>query len=288
MDILYHYCSTSAFHAIVANKSIWLSALSLSNDTMEGRLVAAAIRRLAEADNLEQDRIRSLVESINTLEQVGEGLGFCLSEEPDLLSQWRGYAEDASGVAIGFSRHYLEWLGGEYSKRGISTFYLDQVVYDAGLQDEQVKPTYEKAKTFIAEGAYELPSRGGLLVSKTKEEFEQEQKAYARTFQALHLTLVQLLPKLYLLKAAAFKEEREWRLISHLHSRDPGGLCRYRAVPGSVIPYKEYELLEGDTSPIVEVVLGPKHITPIHLVELFLKQSGFDDVRVRRSEASYR
>lgn len=36
---LYHYCSTSTFLSIIANRSIWLSSMSLSNDTMEGKLV---------------------------------------------------------------------------------------------------------------------------------------------------------------------------------------------------------------------------------------------------------
>ena len=31
-----------------------------------------------------------------------------LSEQDDLLSQWRGYADDASGAAIGFHRGVLE------------------------------------------------------------------------------------------------------------------------------------------------------------------------------------
>src|SRR5262245_38942533 len=83
MDILYHYCSTASFHAITQSHSLWLSALSLSNDTMEGKLVASAIARLAKKDSLDPDTIRRLQDSIGVLEQIMEGLGFCLSEDGD-------------------------------------------------------------------------------------------------------------------------------------------------------------------------------------------------------------
>lgn len=42
--VLHHYCSTETFMAIVASKSIRLSALSMSNDSEEGRLVLRLTR----------------------------------------------------------------------------------------------------------------------------------------------------------------------------------------------------------------------------------------------------
>lgn len=287
MDTLYHYCSTSAFHEIVENKSIWLSALSLSNDTMEGKLVAAAVVRLATGDKLDPTTISSLIDSVEGLEQLTEGLGFCLSAEPDLLSQWRGYAQDATGVSIGFSRSYLEWLGRETLERNIPSFSLSKVVYEADAQDLLVKPTYEKAKSFIEQGAYKLPGIRTLFDTRTDEEVERDRKEHEKMFKALHLTLLELFFQLYLLKAYGFREEQEWRLISHL-TKTGDDSCFYRTIPGSVIPYREFQLFESETQPILEVVLGPKHLTPIHLVEQFLEHNGLKGVKVRRSEATYR
>lgn len=61
MDILYHYCSTPSFHAIVHSHELWLSSLSLSNDTMEGKLVTSTIIRLAERDSLDHENIELLL-----------------------------------------------------------------------------------------------------------------------------------------------------------------------------------------------------------------------------------
>lgn len=47
MDVLYHYCSTDTFHAIVSKSCVRLSALSLSNDTLEGKMVSEVTCRLS-------------------------------------------------------------------------------------------------------------------------------------------------------------------------------------------------------------------------------------------------
>jgi hypothetical protein len=38
----------------------------------------------------------------------------------------------------------------------------------------------------------------------------------------------------------------------------------------------------------VEVILGPRNTTPNYVMESFLKQSGFANVKISRSKASYR
>ncbi len=62
----------------------------LSNDSMEGKLVSEILREIATEDGLDQTAMDGLQIHLTTLEQVIDGLGFCLSEERDLLSQWRG------------------------------------------------------------------------------------------------------------------------------------------------------------------------------------------------------
>ena len=65
-------------------------------------------------------------------------------------------------------------------------------------------------------------------------------------------------------------------------------LCSHRFVNNSIVPYLTVKLVELDQSPILEVILGPKHGTPPKIVENFLKLNGYGLVKVKRSEASYR
>ncbi|WP_146039294.1 MULTISPECIES: hypothetical protein [unclassified Variovorax] len=87
--------------AIVAGKSIRLSALSMSNDSEEGRLVLRLTEKLGQANRTAPAVIASLEAHWNEVMAANEGLGFCLSERGDLLSQWRGYAAQGRGVSLG-------------------------------------------------------------------------------------------------------------------------------------------------------------------------------------------
>jgi len=110
LDILYHYCSNESFYLIVSSKSIHMSSLSLSNDKKEGKLVTEVFMSIVNENDNNNIYKRQLKDKLLALEQIVDGVGFCLSEEGDLLSQWRGYADDASGVSIGFSRKNLNLI----------------------------------------------------------------------------------------------------------------------------------------------------------------------------------
>jgi hypothetical protein len=287
MKILYHYCSNSAFYSIVSNKSIWLSSLSLSNDTMEGRLVSEILLKLAEEDSLKEYDSNRLRDMVDDLREFFDGLGFCLSENGDLLSQWRGYANDASGVSIGFSDEYLELLSRETKSQGGAGFTLQKVEYENATQVELIRPAYAEIKELIDKGAFRFPAIGGILGRRTDEEIEKETRETKKIFSQLSMAVLMLFSKLYLLKAKAFREEREWRLISYL-VKEAEDHCSFRASHDRIIPYREFKIPPLSKDAITEVYLGPKNITPNHIIKSFLNQNGFENTKVLRSEATYR
>ena len=114
---------------------------------MEGKLVANLLARMAEADGLAPEAIQTIKNSVALLEKIMDGLGFCLSEEGDLLSQWRGYAADASGVSIGFSKEYLMKISEASQSKEKSGFNLKKVAYEIADQEIIIGPTV-KDKNF--------------------------------------------------------------------------------------------------------------------------------------------
>lgn len=289
MPILYHYCSNHAFHSIIGSRRIWLSSLSLSNDSMEGKLVAEIIGLIAKADGLDQTAIELLHKSVSGLEQFIDGLGFCLSEDGDLLSQWRGYAADATGVSIGFSKDYLERFA-EASRPGPDSkkpgFTLERVEYEPAVQEELIKPTYIEIKKLIDEGAFKFPTRR-ILDIRSDDEIEREIIKSKTAFANLSMRVLFLFAKLFLLKTSAFREEREWRLISY-SLKSGKDICSFRALNDRIIPFREFELLESESDSIVEVIIGPKNITPNYVIDCLLKHRGFTNVKILRSKATYR
>lgn len=253
---------------------------------MEGKLVARTVSRLAEKEAIEVAQTLRLQQMLKYFDELFDGLGFCLSEERDLLSQWRGYAEDGKGVCIGFSKDYLEWLEEISTNSEKSGFRLHKVRYEPDEHEAEVAPAFAEAKRLIEEGAFNYSGKRGLLDTRTEDELEAERKRIESAHKHLSIALLGLLPKLYLLKTRAFQEEREWRLLSHLVSGDKD--CSYRVKDHQIIPFRAIDLCEIERMPIVEVILGPKHVTPVRVIEQFLQSHGLSEVRVLRSEASYR
>jgi Protein of unknown function (DUF2971) len=287
METLFHYCSVDTFVSIVKNRSIWLSSLRLSNDTMEGQLVNRTMMRLAEKDKIDPSARDRLYKNITLTEDFFDGLGFCLSGDGDLLSQWRGYADDARGVSIGFNRHYLDLLSKKNDTQGESGFALRKVEYEQIEHEHTLKPIYEKLVGLVTS---EVPGRTPMMSPEhpyINHQIIEEENRKKDTNQKLSNELLELVPYLFALKLPAFREEQEWRLVS-ISMRSPLDKTLFRAARNRVIPYRSFELTQMETPAISEVILGPRHETPVEVVQLMLEQAGFPGARVRRSEASYR
>jgi hypothetical protein len=130
------------------------------------------------------------------------------------------------------------------------------------------------------------------------EETEEEHKNKARHLQ---IEMIGFIPHLYALKNPAFREEKEWRLITLITPRNPLAVAMsgqpsgwrlfdmdYHAKRDRLVPFKSFSLTaKAGKHPIREVILGPKNITPASFVDGALRRHGMS-ARVRRSTASYR
>jgi hypothetical protein len=110
--IAYHYCGTEGFRCILSTKTLWATHFKYLND-------AGEIRRGIEIAKEEAISLRDVakigIEQFyfdQVVRQLGEKASrhvfvVCFSEEGDLLSQWRAYADDGRGFAIGFDLQRL-------------------------------------------------------------------------------------------------------------------------------------------------------------------------------------
>lgn len=77
-----------------------------------------------------------------------------MSEKGDLLSQWRGYANDGAGFAIGFNADALSFLPRFEGEPGGLSPYLDnpklhQVAYAKKAQRETLRPWFESMQQML-------------------------------------------------------------------------------------------------------------------------------------------
>ncbi|MFA7256487.1 MAG: DUF2971 domain-containing protein [Kiritimatiellales bacterium] len=274
-DLFYHYCSNEAFCSIINNKSIRLSSLALSNDKTEGKLVSRIFKDLAEKESVKMD---DLVEYIKGVEENCHALGFCLSAQDDLLSQWRGYADNASGVAIGFSERCLEQFV-DRKELCCKTAYVQfaQIEYDHDKQKELMGPVFKKMKDAVDRGGLRLLSERGVSAEENNKRLDAYNELRGQTMN--------FFPETFLLKDEGFSEEREWRLLVQLDENDLVGYgCKHRICDGKIVPYKDFQF---DCSGIREVVLGPRNVNSEQMVTSFLNSKEVRDVNVRKSKIPY-
>ncbi len=212
---LYHYCNLDTLMAILSSKSLRLSDLSKTNDFMERKWVLNIIEEaLVEFFNEEKIKIKlkenfyywegiySHMEYIfSQLNMYVEQSSFitCFSQNGDLLSQWRAYACDGTGVAIGFNSKLLNNI----DKRN-SEVSIEHVLYDKDKQIDEVK--------FAAGCALEYFKRffnynEDIILPEFNELFIEEIEVFGEVFSEI------IAKSSCFIKNPAFKEEDEVRIF---------------------------------------------------------------------------
>lgn len=287
-DILYHYCSTDSFHKIISGRSLRLSALSFSNDYLEGRLARLVIRSLSRESNLDEYQKKNIEDLMDLFENSFDSHGFCLSGSADVLSQWRGYADDGNGLSIGFSTKYLKSLIANQQASRNGALALSQVLYTDDDHRKVVKPIFNEVLKIVKDPDFDDRFFGGLLsIAPDNFILDKRNKAAEKKFRLLE-AMTKLLPKMFTLKTSAFSEESEWRLQESCVYREVS-LGKHVASRNQLIPFHLLNIDKiDDIEPIAEIVLGPKHKTPLPNLKGFLDQYDFKNVVMRTSSASYR
>jgi hypothetical protein len=112
---VYHYTSLEALYKILKNKSLHLTHLKYLSDFSEFELGCDLFIQSLERHLKEQGMARagvgdSIIPVIKDSKGKGPTCSVSFSQLKDSLGQWRAYAENAQGVAIGFSVKALENL----------------------------------------------------------------------------------------------------------------------------------------------------------------------------------
>jgi Protein of unknown function (DUF2971) len=285
---LYHYCSNAAFLSIISGREIWLSELSLSNDAMEGVWIRKIFHQICVEKKVPETTIPQLLDQLDLVLGFIGGCGLCMSEEGDLLSQWRAYASDGAGVSLGFNREYLEELGKRKQERNDDfNLTVQRVEYDLKKQVDLVTEHVDEILGLVSQGALSFPT---LMTPETPDQKKQRESK----FRSLGLSFLILFPYIHQLKNPAFAEEREWRATSHILNSATGrakgdfAKMEFRPLADRIIPYRRIAIEAANTPPIFEIILGPRNLTPEKIVEGALQKHGWKEVTVRRSSASYR
>lgn len=243
-EIVYHYCGVEAFFNIIKNSTIWLSDVLKSNDSQECIWLRDLVKSKIEAYLSENshDALHAWQTGYQMNESIEDNMTIyatCFSESSDTLSQWRGYAQDGSGLAIGFSKKHLQAINYPYSPMFEKVVYQNQERFVNRIVKENIKNMQKKG---IGHVALEL-----------NQNYRIEFARY---------------------KNPSFKEEKEWRIILRSRPGSPkincsfGGIefleTQFRCADRKIISYLEMDFSQIKQDIIKEIWIGPKSkITPI-------------------------
>jgi hypothetical protein len=277
---LFHYTSRDAFIKIFENKTLWASNILYLNDSEEFQYIFKLLRSLLpDYYDIYKDKDSDELKFLKTVERTHclekpfiygtSTFVFSLTEERDLLSQWRGYANSSAGLSFGFRPDFLKKL---IKRRNLD---ICKCLYK---KDEQIGKIKE-----IVDGKL-LKIRGWtnpLVWQHEYEEFLRDLLILAPTF-----------------KHPSFEQEQEWRLICQFakpKGSGPVGKIKFRDGNSMIVPYAEIKLINEENDEdlkieLDEVVVGPNPHTDLSKIstELFLGQSGVIYTNVRESIIPYR
>lgn len=301
--IIYHYCSLDTFFTIFSSATIRLSNISKSNDSEEITYLLPEMRTFCtELFNYYNDMFSDeyklqadFVNKVFDLKFNETSLNFyvmCFSEEADLLSQWRGYANDACGVAIGFSTDSFYPLA-----RSIYSHYnFSQVNYSLDDLCKQIEDYTKKEIDRNFSGDHQKDSIFLLNIVDT--------------------TISMILYNSILYKNPNFHEEKEWRLVynpfgnirkftdkisyydrmSELYNKsiEEGGFVRlpmtFHISNDKIISHIDLSFETIKKSFVKEIIIGSKaNINDLDL-ELFLLSNGYNPMKIiiNKSRIPYR
>lgn len=205
--LLHHYTTLDGAVSILSEGDLWLSNARFSNDDEEVRYGHRLVNEVLEAMGKEARGAAARDELKEIRARVDASIGdqayiCCFCEKDNLLSQWRGYADNGGGVSVEIDHARLSRITGHYCTHGLMRLW--KVFYKPELQRK------------IIRSCVEYPS----WPARQRVRFITDAiKFFLPTF-----------------KNADFAEEQERRLI---FTPDPSAriLPRFRPRRGLLVPY---------------------------------------------------
>lgn len=240
--VLYHYTSIEGLLGIIGTKSIWASDILYLNDKDEFHHTLNLLESKAGENfkgrykNKTKQLLYDLFKRKGILEEFDIYV-FSLSENGDLLSQWRGYCPHF-GFSIGFD---YSLLVNTIEANNLSNCILLPCFYDEQKKKEYVTQLFNF-----------------LLVSIAREAMNKK-GANEDEFQNLFLEYTEnIIKTASIFKSESFAEEREWRLFAIIKKDGKETEIKFRKGNSMIIPFIELNILyKPNVIPIKEIIVSP-------------------------------
>jgi len=247
--VLFHYTNDTGLAGIIENGRLWLSDIFALNDPSElrhGLGVAIDLLKSKATDaRPEIATFASMLERFDLdagIEVVGHFFVACFSTDGDDLGQWRAYAENGQGFALGFDTTALENAFTKWKGKPIKQHSTFHVTYD----DNELT-RIQMALVDLIDPLIGLPrtarARGDAL--------------HAYMMELLVYHSLEVVRGIMFFKHEAYKNEKEYR-FQQLFRRDKAAPdVKYRRRGTSLVRYREFDWRKHAPGSLKRIVIGP-------------------------------
>lgn len=221
--LLFHYTSSEGLVGILKSKEMWASNVTSLNDTKEidhaVDCAKNAIENRIGRGGIPDAEKRVLNEMLSYAGSAAKRYYVAsFSEERDLLSQWRAYCPPGGGYALGLPSVQLTAMAQHQA------FILAPCIYEHTEQYQIVSEFLESHLTKFR-ALLSTTDDETALCKQLSWEFGQHLARFGS-----------------ILKHPAFREEKEWRLISS-SIQEPHPQLDFRGTLSRIVPYFRFKLL---------------------------------------------
>lgn len=302
-ELIYHYTTFESFLSIIEKNCIWASDLEAVNDPAElwnarqllhnvlqvhaerSATIGYAIQRACgiaylpgrrEVAGALQSQYQRFAEgAVNYLRNysadahwgaaIGRVFGVSFCKIPDLLSQWRAYGLNGSGVCVGFDRQRLasafqaesEIVDVDYDAKRQTRHLIELIRHAFDNYRAEMKRLDPSDSLFAEPDATVEPDEQGRITITIPEVQKPSSKENQIIEHCLRNVLSALGAIAHTFKVDAFREEQEVRLVFKV-PEDASDLesLKLRARGNELIAFMEMKPVTG-VLPIRHVIVGP-------------------------------
>jgi DUF2971 family protein len=246
---LYHYTNDAGLAGIIESGRLWFSDIFALNDPSELRhglyIVIDLLKSRATDARPEIVTFASMFERFDLdagIEAAGHFFFCCFSADGDDLGQWRAYADNGQGFALGFDTRSLEDAFTKRKGKPIKQYATFHITYD------------DTELTRIQTALVDLVDP---LISLPRTARVRGDALHAYMMDLLVYHSMDVIRGVMFFKHEAYRNEKEYRFQQLFRRDKPAPDVKHRQRGTSLVRYREFDWRKLAPGSLKKIVIGP-------------------------------
>jgi hypothetical protein len=280
-ELIFHYTNDIGLHGVLTSGKIWLTDVAHLNDPSELQYgIEVAFEELKTATSNRVELLKDFaIEFEEVLKSIATSISrnfvCCFSTSGNELSQWRAYADNAKGYAIGFSGDELEQAFSKGSDgNGRQTFPMS-------YREIEIREIHKEIINLVLSEALKplkLPALG----------FEDQYLSFLREIAGTLASSILLHSTRF--KHPAYESEHEYRFHEILLDQANPSSIQHRVRRNSLVPYREFDWRQLAPHSLKKIMVGPAadEKQAVSFAKECLHIHGYKNIDIEVSKIPYR